>query len=61
MTIALPHVRVEANETSRSAIYIRACDRCGVARKVRDPKAKKNLCADCTYTLSKPEQLRWAA
>lgn len=60
-TPAPPRVEQQYNPQTRRIVWIRPCDRCGVTRQVRDPRAKRNLCHDCVIVLTPAEVLRWTA
>lgn len=57
----LPGVRVVFDAVRHHTEYWRECDRCGIDRQVHNPRAKKNLCTDCCFTMTRAEALRWAA
>lgn len=36
------------------------CPRCGIVRETL-PEKRRNICRDCSYTLTKEEKALWAA
>lgn len=57
----LPGVRIVWDPAARHNEYWRECDRCGRERQVNNPRARKNLCGDCCFTMTTAEVRRWAA
>lgn len=57
----LPGVRVVFDAALRHTEYLRECARCGIERQVNNPRARKNLCVDCCFTMTSAEVERWAA